>query len=179
MNIQLFLAGEEVELTQNISFPLNKTFSNLNNPTDIIAEYSKSVNIPMSAKNNRIFANAYRLDRAIVGGGNENIGLYLDPTKRIPMTLMYNGSLVMKGYAKYISATYSLSNKYYTINIIGDLGTIFQEMMNIVTRKDLLGDRDEKYLIKANEVWDGADYTTYTVNWDTVLNSWLTEDPKC
>ena len=48
MNIQLFLAGEEVELTQNISFPLNKTFSNLNNPTDIIAEYSKSVNIPIS-----------------------------------------------------------------------------------------------------------------------------------
>ena len=164
MNIQLFLAGEEVELTQNISFPLNKTFANLNNPTDIIAEYSKSVNIPMSAKNNRIFANAYRLDKAIVGGGDVNLGLYLDPTKRITMALMYNGTLIMKGYAKYVSATYSLSNKYYTINIIGDLGTIFQEMMNIVTRKDLLGDRDEKYLIKDNEVWDGADYAAYVVN---------------
>ena len=179
MNIQLFLAGEEVELTQNISFPLNKTFSNLNNPTDIIAEYSKSVNIPMSAKNNRIFANAYRLDKAIVGGGSENLGLYLDPLKRIPMTLMYNGALILKGYAKYVSATYSLSNKYYTINIIGDLGSVFQEMMNIVTRKDLLGDKDEKYLIHNSEVWDGADYATYTVNWSTVLNSWLTEDPKC
>ena len=179
MNIQLFLAGEEVELTQNISFPLNKTFANLNNPTDIIAEYSKSVNIPMSAKNNRIFANAYRLDRAIVGGGSENLGLYLDPTKRIPMTLMYNGTLIMKGYAKYVSATYSLSNKYYTINIIGDLGTVFQEMMNIVTRKDLLGDRDEKYLIKANEVWSGADYSDYRVDWDTVLHSWLNDDPLC
>ena len=179
MNIQLFLAGEEVELTQNISFPLNKTFSNLNNPTDIIAEYSKSINIPMSAKNNRIFANAYRLDRAIVGGGSENLGLYLDPTKRIPMTLMYNGTLIMKGYAKYVSATYSLSNKYYTINIIGDLGTVFQEMMNIVTRKDLLGDRDEKYLIKATEVWSGADYSDYRVHWDTVLHSWLNDDPLC
>ena len=179
MNIQLFLAGEEVELTQNISFPLNKTFSNLNNPTDIIAEYSKSINIPMSAKNNRIFANAYRLDRAIVGGGSENLGLYLDPTKRIPMTLMYNGTLIMKGYAKYVSATYSLSNKYYTINIIGDLGSVFQEMMNIVTRKDLLGDRDEKYLIKATEVWSGADYSDYRVDWDTVQHSWLYDDPLC
>lgn len=179
MNIQLFLAGEEVELTQNISFPLNKTFSNLNNPTDIIAEYSKSINIPMSVKNNRIFANAYRLDRAIVGGGDVNLGLYLDPTKKIPMTLMYNGTLIMKGYAKYVSATYSISNKYYTINIIGDLGTIFQEMMNIVPSKSLLGDKDEKYLIKANEVWDGADYSNYKVDHSTVLNSWYGDDPNC
>lgn len=179
MNIQLFLAGEEVELTQNISFPLNKTFSNLNNPTDIISEYSKSINIPMSVKNNKIFANAYRLDRVVVGGGDGNLGIYLDPTKKIPMTLMYNGSLVMRGYAKYVSATYSISDKYYTINIIGDLGTIFQEMMNIVPSKSLLGDKDEKYLIKANEVWDGADSTNYKVDYRTVLNSWLADDPNC
>lgn len=147
MNIQLFLAGEEVELTQNISFPLNKTFSNLNNPTDIIVDYSKSINIPMSAKNNRIFANAYRLDRAIVGGGDENLGLYLDPSKKIPMKLIYNGSLVMDGYAKYVSASYSISNKYYTINLYGQLGWVFQELMKVVPSESLLGDKDPKYIL--------------------------------
>lgn len=147
MNIQLFLAGEEVELTQNISFPLNKTFSNLNNPTDIIVEYSKSINIPMSAKNNRIFANAYRLDRAIVGGGDENLGLYLDPSKKIPMKLIHNGSLVMDGYAKYVSASYSISNKYYTINLYGQLGWVFQELMKVVPSESLLGDKDPKYIL--------------------------------
>ena len=108
MNIQLFLANQEVELSEAIRFPLNKTFSDLNNPTDIIVDYSKSINIPMTMKNNKIFANAYRLDRSIVGGGDKNLGLYLDPSKRIPMRLMYNGSLVLEGYAKYTSATYSL-----------------------------------------------------------------------
>ena len=148
MNIQLFLANQEVELSESIRFPLNKTFSDLNNPTDIIVDYSKSINIPMTMKNNKIFANAYRLDRSIVGGGDKNLGLYLDPSKRIPMRLMYNGSLVLEGYAKYASATYSLSSKFYTINLYGQLGSIFQELMNVVSSESLLGDNDSKYLLK-------------------------------
>lgn len=148
MNIQLFLANQEVELSEAIRFPLNKTFSDLNNPTDIIVDYSKSINIPMTMKNNKIFANAYRLDRSIVGGGDKNLGLYLDPSKRIPMRLMYNGSLVLEGYAKYASATYSLSSKFYTINLYGQLGSIFQELMKVVSSESLLGDNDSKYLLK-------------------------------
>jgi hypothetical protein len=85
-NIQLFLENQEVELTDKVSFPLNKSFENLWNPTDIIVEYSKSINIPASKFNNQIMANAYRLDRQFNGADSAtNIGMYLNPLKRIPM----------------------------------------------------------------------------------------------
>ena len=33
MNIRLFLAGQPLDLTQDITFPLNKTFESLTDPT--------------------------------------------------------------------------------------------------------------------------------------------------
>jgi hypothetical protein len=48
MKIQLFLNDLEVELNDNINFPLTKTFENLSNPTDIIVDYSKTINIPIT-----------------------------------------------------------------------------------------------------------------------------------
>ena len=131
MNIQLFLEGREVELTNNIVFPLNKTFENLANPTDIIVEYSKSINIPMTQINNEIMGYAYNLNRTIPVGGSENIGLYFDPNKRIPFRLVYNGSILMEGYAKFTSANYSTKNKYYTLNLYGALGDIFHKLKEV------------------------------------------------
>ena len=54
MNIRLFLAGQPLDLTQDITFPLNKTFESLTDPTQIIVDYSKSINIPMNAHNNKM-----------------------------------------------------------------------------------------------------------------------------
>lgn len=131
MNIQLFLEGQEVELNNGVSIPLNKTYSNLYNPTDIVVEYSKSINIPMTSYNNKVFGQLFKLDRTIVSNNNSSIGLYLDPNKKIKALLMYNGDVVLEGYAKYVSSEYSSSGKYYIINVFGVLGDIFYKLKQI------------------------------------------------
>lgn len=136
MNIQLLLEDQEVELTNNIIFPLNKTFENLSNPTDIVVEYSKSINIPMTQKNNDILGHAYNINRTIVEGGSVNIGLYFDPNKRIPFKLIFNGGLLMEGYAKFTSANYSTKNKYYTLNLYGALGDVFHKLKEVGVEGD-------------------------------------------
>ena len=140
MNIRLFLAGQQLELTQDITFPMNKTYESLTDPTQIIVDYSKSINIPMTVHNNKVFANAYRLDRSILGGGDSNIGFHLDPTKKIPFRLDYNGDILLEGYAKYVSASYSTNKKCYTINLFGILGEVFQELLSVVPSQSKLGD---------------------------------------
>lgn len=147
MNIQLFLENQEVELTQSVSFPLNKSYENLYNPTDILVEYSKSINIPITSKNNKILGYAYRLDKVIYDTEGVNIGLYLNPLKRIPFKLLYNNTLILDGYAKFVSATKSDSEAYYTMNLIGKLGDIFNELKSVVTSESKLGDLNRKYLI--------------------------------
>ena len=139
MKIQLLLENMEVELGQNISIPLNKTFENLSNPTDIITEYSKSINIPLTSRNNEILSNSYRLDRTIIANDSDaNLGIYLDPTKKIPMKLLYNSQVVLEGYAKFASANNSTKNSYYTLNLFGTLGEIFQKLKSVVVSESQL-----------------------------------------
>ena len=144
MKIQLLLEDMEVELGQNISIPLNKTFENLSNPTDIITEYSKSINIPLTSRNNEILSNSYRLDRTIIANDSGvNLGIYLDPTKKIPMKLLYNSQVVLEGYAKFASANNSTNNGCYTLNLFGTLGEIFQKLKSVVVSESQLTDEQK------------------------------------
>lgn len=172
MNIQLYLADQELELNNKISFPLNKTFENLYNPTDIIIDYSKSINIPITQRNNKIFANAYRLDKTVVAG-DVNIGMYLNPIKRIPFKMFYNGNILLEGYAKFVSATNSISNRYYTINLFGIIGEVFQELMNVVTNESKLNGLDSKYLLNDGKYFDTAGNI---LNRSFVRNCWENVD---
>lgn len=173
MKIQLFLADQEVELNDKVAFPLNKSFENLWNPTDIIVEYSKSIKIPATAANNRLMANAYRIDRQfVVNENNTNIGLYLDPLKRIPMKLVYNGTILLDGYAKYQSATSNSKETYYTFNLHGVLGDIFQSLLDCVVDSTKLTDEQKaeadggaKYVISST--WDSQ-----LINKEFVKASW-------
>lgn len=169
MNIQLYLADQELELNDKFSFPLNKTFENLNNPTDIIVDYSKSINVPITIHNNKIFSNAYRLDKAVVGSSSDNIGMYLNPTKRIPFRMLHNGMLLMEGYAKFVSATNSVSNRYYTINLFGIIGEVFHELMNVVTDPNKLNGKDYKYVLDDSKYFNTAGNI---LNKSFVRNSW-------
>ena len=179
LNIQLFLEGQEVELNKKVSFPLNKSFENLWNPTDIIVEYSKSINIPATKSNNRLMANAYRIDRQfIINEDNPNIGMFLDPLKRIPMKLVYNGRILLDGYAKYTSATVNSKETYYTFNLYGALGDVFQSLMDCVVDENKLteeqkaeSDGGKKYVIECP--WE-----KYIIDKNFVKNSWDTDDPS-
>lgn len=179
MNIQLFLADQEVELDKNVSFPLNKTFSSLSNPTEIIVEYSKTVSIPATKRNNEIMSNAYRIDRQYVSNNTaNNIGLGMDPLKRIPAKLIYNGSIMLDGYAKYTSSSLETTGIFYNFNIYGILGEIFQSLLNCVVDRDRLTeeqkaeeDGGEKYLIKTP--WEPV-----LINKDFVKSSWDNDEPS-
>lgn len=159
-NTKLLFENQEVELTNSVTFPLNKAFENLWNPTDIIVEHSKSINIPATVKNNKIMANAYRIDRQFVTNTEgDNIGMYLDPLKRIPMKLIYNGEIILDGYAKYTSSVINDKTTYYTFNLYGALGDIFQTLLDCVVDENKLTDEQKaeddkgaKYVIKS--LWE-------------------------
>lgn len=174
MKLQLFLDNEEVELKGTETFPLNQTYENLYNPSDIIVEYSKSINIPVTSRNNRILGNSYRLDRAIISGGDKNIGIYLDPSKRIPIKLIYNNSILLDGYAKFVSATSSPKEDYYTLNLFGVLGDIFQKLKKVVPPNTQLDEElGEEYILndyskdyEGNEIMYDSSFVSESWSYD-------------
>lgn len=179
LNIQLFLEGQEVELNKNVSFPLNKSFENLLNPTDIIVEYSKSVNIPATKSNNRLMANAYRIDRQfVINEDNPNIGMFLDPLKRIPMKLIYNGNILLDGYAKYTSATVNSKETYYTFNLYGALGDVFQSLMDCVVDENKLTDEQRAESDGGRKYVISCPWERYLIDRNFVKNSWDYDTPS-
>ena len=126
MNIQLFIEGREVELRDDVQFPLTKVFDDLTNPTKIIADFSKTIAIPITKANSLIFGSIYKLDRALVGGGALNIGVFFDPTRKFLFKLVYNSDVIMEGYGKMNNVEGA-----YNVTIYGKIGEVFQEMQKL------------------------------------------------
>lgn len=172
MNIKLLLDNKEIELSESISFPMTKSFDNIYKPTDIFVDYSKNINIPATAHNNKILGNAYRLDKHF-STGDQTLGLYMNPMKRIPAKLLYNNELIFDGYAKYVSATDTNGQISYNMNLYGAVGDVFQTLLSVVVDENKLSDEQKaepdgglKYVL--NDQF----YTHPIIDKNTVLDCW-------
>lgn len=131
MNIELYIENQLIELDEAVSFAITKQFEDIANPTTIINDWSKTISIPFSANNNKIFGNIYQLDRVTLAGDYKQMGIYFDPTQKLDFKLQYNQSVIMSGYAKMSSIKQSGGKGTYELNLFGALGKVFQEMKRI------------------------------------------------
>ena len=123
MKIELFLDGHLVQINRDIDFVLNKQYTELSDLTSIIVDYSKTVRVPMTPSNNELFNYVYKMEHQVLM--NEDVITY-DPSQKIPMTMTFNGSIVMDGYA--VLNSVNLKDKVYEINLYGQLGSIFSTL---------------------------------------------------
>ena len=167
-NIQLFIEGQELELTEAVKFAITKQFDDLTNPTTIINDWSKTVEIPFSLKNNQIFGHIYDPHRVILAGDSTlTTGIYFDPTKKLDFKLVYNSQVIMTGYAKMISVKQNNGNGVYEIVLSGQLGKLFQEMNKITLDNS---QSDSEYYI------NGRDYFEAQMSAQLIKDCW--DDPE-
>lgn len=123
MKTQLFIENKEVELTDDVQFLLNKQFEDITNPTVIINDWSKTISIPFTESNNRLFGYVYRADRIISSNGTEDsyklMNIYFDPTKKLDFKLVYNSFDMMTGYAKMNEIKQINGSGTYDITLFG------------------------------------------------------------
>lgn len=167
-NIQLFIEGQELELTEAVKFAITKQFDDLTNPTTIINDWSKTVEIPFSLKNNQIFGHIYDPHRVILAGDTSlTTGIYFDPTKKLDFKLVYNAQTIMTGYAKMLTVKQNNGNGVYEIVLSGQLGKLFQEMNKITLDNS---QSDSQYYI------NGRDYFEAQMSAQLIKECW--DDPE-
>lgn len=170
--VQLFIENYELELNKDVQFAITRQFEDLQNPTSIINDWSKTVEIPETDRNNFIFGNIFNQDRVITepSGGlvADMIGIYFNPFRKLDMRLMFNGMVIISGYAKMTEITKNNGILTYKLNINGMLGKIFQEMKKITLNPEEYTDANEK----AKYYLDCKDYYEEYINKDLVYNSW-------
>lgn len=94
MNTKLYIENQEIELKDEVQFLLNKQFEDITNPTVIINDWSKTVEIPSTQHNDDVFGHIYSPDRIIVEEENPSV-------------------LVESSYNKATTAFYVPTSSYY------------------------------------------------------------------
>lgn len=168
-NISLFIENQEVELNTDSIFAITRQFEEVINPTIIINDWSKTIKIPATRKNNEIFGYCYNPDRVIVENSDSATGLSFDPFKKLSFRLEYADDVIMTGYAKNIYVTRSNNELYYNITLNGEIGRIFQELKKITFDPT---EPETKYII------DGSKYIKGNISKETVLGSWNSRGQK-
>ena len=164
MKIELFLDGNPVEIDKDIDFVLNKQFTELTDLTSIIVDYTKTVKVPMTPRNNELFNYVYKLEHQVLM--NEDIISY-DPSQKINMTMTFNGSIVMDGYA--VLNSVNLNEKVYEINLYGQLGSIFSSLKEKVLDEYLNGTNGWWKTVKMNAQTVATSFRnqTHSLNWNS------------
>lgn len=165
--IRLFLENREVELNEKVAFAINKQFEDVTSPTDIKNDWSKTVEIPFTQSNHKLFGDLFKVDRLIVEGDSSLMGMYFDPYKKVNFRLQWGDTVIMQGYAKNVSVSKVVNGEgHYSITLNGELGKVFQEMKKITFDQST---DDTKYLI------EGDRYIDETINKDLIYKLWTKE----
>lgn len=162
-NIRLFIEGEEVELNSEVTFAITRQFEEITNPTILISDWSKTVNIPFTANNNRLFGHIYSADKVLNIDSSSFIGVHFNPYKKLDFRLEWNDAIVMSGYAKMVDITRENGYGTYNITLNGELGKVFQEFQKITFDTS---SQDTEYII------DGSTYVDTFITKSLVKSSW-------
>lgn len=173
--VSLYIENRYIELDKDVQFAINKTFEDITNPTSIINDWSKTVSIPFTDKNNETFGHIYNPDRITLHDEGLTTGLYFDPLKKLDFRLEWDSAVLMMGYAKMTSVTKTNGTGRYNVTLNGELGKVFQEMKKITFDSSAYtGEDKDKYWI------DGKNWFEKTMNISIFANDlnngcWQTE----
>lgn len=168
-NIKLYIGDQEVDYSDKLSLPITYTLEDLKNPTIVKNSFSKTISIPGTKNNNKIFGDMFDLKKFIESNPTSGIGVKFDPSKRVDFKLFNGSTLVESGYIQLNNI--SVQNKVitYSITLYGGLGDFFY---NLKYKEDgeLKTLADLRYFIEdvSGNLYDEADEFNFKVNKELV-----------
>lgn len=113
--------GSFADLRDNLSFPITLQMNDLINPTTIKTSYSKTISLPRTPTNDKIFSEYFKLDKLV------DLGSF-SALEKTPFTLYHNGSEVLfDGWIKLNTIT----NDSYEINLMNFENKLFSELSDL------------------------------------------------
>lgn len=158
--LSLYISDQKIDLPEKFSILFNHTLEERTNPTVVKNSFSKTLELPGTDNNNKVFGTFFRNDRYQLYGATD-WGAYYDPSKRVPFAIYQNGDLIQDGYCKLDRVKRTNEQVLYYVSLFGGLGEFFY---NLTYRQDGV----EK---KLSDLDFGIDLG-FTINKDTVKSAW-------
>jgi hypothetical protein len=147
------IEGVELDLDKTVPFPISYSVAEVRNPESRKRSSSKTVKIPATSNNRRVFKAFYLMD---VDNISNMSGVVFDTTARIEAKYYYNGMLLFDGLIRLMDIEVSGGEMTFNCVLFSDFIGLFKQLGN-----KMLSDLD----------WSEYDHDLTKTN---VANSWDT-----
>lgn len=140
MKLELYINNQLADLKEDSLVAITKTYENLTNPLNYYADWSKSIKLPLSDRNNAIFSHFNRLDSLVTN-------LTIDPLKKQDFYILNNKELMMNGYLQLNNVNTIYTDECYEITLYSTFGWIMNVLKMLTFNPNATG-IDQQYIIQ-------------------------------
>lgn len=116
--VELYINGSLADLSEELSLPITFEQESLANPTDVKVSFSKTITLPGTPNNDKIFDSIFNFDRV-------QLLNTFNPSQRINAVITNNSNVFESGYIQLVSINNIGSYRSYNIVFYGGLGDFF------------------------------------------------------
>lgn len=122
---RLKIGGEDIDISNDIALRFTYSSTDASDPAAVKNTFSKTVKIPGTPRNNKVFGDIWNVSRAVSLQSTEKIHSGFNPKKKVSFELTNNGELIERGYVKLNKITSNFFYQEYELTLYGDLGDFF------------------------------------------------------
>ena len=145
--IELYIDNKLVELSDSIDYSLTTSFFDLSDPSKLCDDWSKTIKIPMTENNRKLFGQWQIPNRATTGlNGNSQTGIEFSPYTKVGYSLYENGARIMEGHLKMNKTVYSQKDKNFEVTLYGNWNESLHQLQ-LISNPDENNDVLEKVYV--------------------------------
>lgn len=139
MQLELYINGTLADIKDESVIAITKTYEMVQNPLNYYTEFSKTIKLPLSERNNALFSNFNRQDSVVTN-------VTVDYTKKFPFFLLYGGDKIMEGYLRLNNVNTIMADECYEVTLYGALGLVMNTLGLLTFNPHAVG-VDPQYVI--------------------------------
>ena len=145
---KIYINNEQIDLTDEVSIPLNFNIADIREPEKRSTTWSKTVVLPGTTFNNELFSNIWNVNAVINSTGTTNFTPNFNPNLKAIAEITYNEATQFKGICQLLNV--NVTDKYeiqYEVCFYGSLQNIYQDFTNGYLRDIDLTEYNHNYTL--------------------------------
>lgn len=128
--VRIFIEGQELDVNEGFSQQITYAVDDLQNLDSKSTAFSKTIVIPGTSNNNKLFGNIFEFTNSNLTGDGANVGYNFNASKAAKVRLEINGLSAIKGVLRLLTIIHDGENIEYEIAIFGELGGFINALGN-------------------------------------------------
>lgn len=126
---RIFIEDQELDITKDFSQQITYAVDDLTNTDSKATSFSKTIVLPGTANNNRLFGNIFEFGNSNFGSpSSQSVGYGFNASKSAKARLEINGLQVMKGVLRLLEIIRDGDYVEYEVALFGELGGFFSAL---------------------------------------------------